>query len=337
MKKVLYFLAAAAATLCTIACNKDLNSSAPVQDQEQTSVREGDPCQLRVGISGGELTKSTSITADDEAEVKLLQVYVFRGDALDAYAKVANSKEITVSCTAGDREIYALVNDIERPNVKTKTELLALTSSLTNTAEKGFAMIGSVSKTLPQANTVTIDVNRLASRVIIKKITRAFTSAGLAAQDLKVEKIWIQNVATDFNLGLTAAPTAWINKMSLDEDPYALVADNVGSTIDNNAAYDTQHTFFCYPNPTTDDSSDATWCARHTRLVVQVKLGASDTYYYPITLPVLQYNKSYEIENLTLTRPGSDNPDVPVTFQDCAFDLNVLPWTVVPVTEGLTI
>lgn len=337
MRKVLFFLAAAAATVCTVACNKDLNSSAPVQGQEQTSIREGDPCQLRVGISGGEITKSTSITADDEAEVKLLQVYVFRGDALDAYAKVANSKEITVSCTAGDREIYALVNDIERPNVKTKTEFLALASSLTNTAANGFAMIGSASKTLPQANTVTIDVNRLASRVVIKKITRAFTSAGLAAQDLKVEKIWIQNVATDLNLGLSAAPTAWINKMSLDASPYALVADNVGSSIANNAAYETKHTFFCYPNPTVDDSSDATWCARHTRLVVQVKLGSSDTYYYPITLPVLEYNKSYEIENLTLTRPGSDNPDVPVTFQDCTFDLNVLPWTVVPVTEGLTI
>ncbi len=198
-------------------------------------------------------------------------------------------------------------------------------------------MIGSVSKTLPQASTVTIDVNRLASRIVIKKITRAFTSAALAAQDLKVEKIWIQNVATDFNLGLTAAPTAWINAMSLDEEPYALVADNVGTPITNNSTYETKHTFFCYPNPTTDDSSDASWCARHTRLVVQVKLGTSDTYYYPITLPVLEYNKSYEIENLTLTRPGSDDPEVPVTFQDCTFDLNVLPWTVVPVTEGLTI
>lgn len=65
MRKVLFFLAAAAATVCTVACNKDLNSSAPVQGQEQTSIREGDPCQLRVGISGGEITKSTSITADD--------------------------------------------------------------------------------------------------------------------------------------------------------------------------------------------------------------------------------------------------------------------------------
>lgn len=335
MKKVLYFLAASAAALCTIACNKDLNQNVP--SQNQGLFEEGQKCEVAVGIVGSERTKATGSTADDEVAVKKLQIFVFRGDALDAYGVVENKDSLKLSCTAGQRTIYALVNDVDRSTIKTKTDLLAAVSDYNNTLTGGFAMIGSTDKTLPQTGKITIEVNRLASRVVIKKISRNFTSAALAAMDFKIEKIWIQNVAADINLGLTAAPTTWLNKQELDAVIDKYTCDKPDASVANGSAYETKHTFFCYPNPTVDDSSDATWCARHTRLVVQVKLGTSDTYYYPITLPVLEYNKSYEIENLTLTRPGSDNPDVPVTFQDCTFDINIKPWTVVPVTEGLTI
>ena len=335
MKKVLYFLAASAAALCTVACNKDLNQNVPSQNQGQ--FEEGQKCEVTVGIIGSERTKATGSTADDEVAVKKLQIFVFRGDALDAYGTVENKDSLKLSCTAGQRTIYALVNDVDRSTIKTKTEFLAAVSDYNNTLSGGFAMIGSTDKTLPQTGRITVEVNRLASRVVIKKISRNFTSAALAAMDFKIEKIWIQNVAADINLGLTAAPTTWLNKQELDAVIDKYTCDKPAASVANGSAYETKHTFFCYPNPTVDDSSDATWCARHTRLVVQVKLGTSDTYYYPITLPVLEYNKSYEIENLTLTRPGSDNPDVPVTFQDCTFDINIKPWTVVPVTEGLTI
>lgn len=334
MKKVLYFLAASAAALCTVACNKDLNQSVPVQNPGQ--LEEGQKCEVTVGIAGSERTKAVASTADDEVAVKMLQVFVFRGDALDAYGKVENLDSLKLSCTAGQRTIYALVNDVDRSAIKTKTELLAAVSDYNNTIDCGFAMIGSTEKTLPQKGRITIEVNRLASRVVIKKVTRNFSSSALAALNFKIEKIWLQNIAADINLGLTAAPTTWRNKQKLDTVVTIYTHDMPNENVANGSAYETLHTFFCYPNPTVDDSSAETWCARHTRLVLQTKLG-DDTYYYPITLPVLEYNKSYEISNLTITRPGSDNPDVPVTFQDCSFDITVKPWTVVPVTEGLTI
>ena len=334
MKKVLYFLAASAAALCTIACNKDLNQNVPVQNQGQ--FEEGQKCEVTVGIVGSERTKATGSTADDEVAVKKLQIFVFRGDALDAYGVVENKDSLKLSCTAGQRTIYALVNDVDRSSIKTKTELLAAVSNYSNTLEGGFAMIGSTDKTLPQTGKITVEVNRLASRVIINKITRNFTSAALASMEFKILKIWLQNVAADINFGLNMAPTTWLNKMNLDAETNKYLSGAPGAIVANGSAYEKPNTFFCYPNPTADDSSDSNWCARHTRLVVKAQIG-NDTYYYPITLPVLEYNKSYEIENLTLTRPGSDNPDVPVTFQDCTFDITVKPWTVVPVTEGLTI
>ena len=54
----------------------------------------------------------------------------------------------------------------------------------------------------------------------------------------------------------------------------------------------------------------------------------------------LQYinsNKSYEIENLTITRKGSTDPDIPITVNDGTFDISVANWTVVPVTSGVNI
>ena len=54
-------------------------------------------------------------------------------------------------------------------------------------------------------------------------------------------------------------------------------------------------------------------------------------------MPALERNKSYEIELVKVTRPGSDDPDVPVSFADATFEVNVIDWTVVPVTEGTTI
>ena len=50
----------------------------------------------------------------------------------------------------------------------------------------------------------------------------------------------------------------------------------------------------------------------------------------------LENIKSYELE-LTITRPGSDYADMPVSFEDCAFEITVKPWTVVAVTDGIVI
>ena len=110
--------------------------------------------------------------------------------------------------------------------------------------------------------------------------------------------------------------------------------DAPAASVVNEEAYSTQHTFYCYPNKAAD--SDATsWSPRRTRLVLKTTLG-TDTYYYPVTLPELENNKSYELE-LTITRPGSDNADMPVSFEDCAFEITVKPWTVVAVTDGIVI
>ena len=319
MKKSIFAFAAALAAL--VACNK--NDVAPMQPQNQESLV---PCELTVGICGA-MTKATAVSADNEAKVNNLQVFVFRGDDLDAYASVDNSQELTLSCTAGDRVVYALVNAPDYSAVPGKAALLDKVSELSANSLTNFEMVGSKSVTLPQSEKVSIDVNRIASRVVLKKITRSFTSEALQALNFKVDAIYLINVAGNTSYDLSAAPAKWYNVAENKNELASLLYDAPASLITNGQSYSTAHTFYAYPNDLATNT---------TRLVIETTLGETK-YYYPINLPEMAANKSYEIEEVKITRPGSDNPDEPVSFADATFSINVIDWTVVPVTEGTTI
>ena len=319
MKKSIFAFAAALAAL--VACNK--NDVAPMQPQNQESLV---PCELTVGICGA-MTKATAVSADNEAKVNNLQVFVFRGDDLDAYASVDNAQELTLSCTAGDRVVYALVNAPDYSAVPGKAALLAKVSELSANSLSNFEMVGSKSVTLPQSEKVSIDVNRIASRVVLKKITRSFTSEALQALNFKVDAIYLINVAGNTSYDLSAAPAKWYNVAENKNEFASLLYDAPASLITNGQSYSTAHTFYAYPNDLATNT---------TRLVIETTLGETK-YYYPINLPEMAANKSYEIEEVKITRPGSDNPDEPVSFADATFSINVIDWTVVPVTEGTTI
>ena len=319
MKKSIFAFAAALAAL--VACNK--NEATPMQPQNQESLV---PCELTVGICGA-MTKATAVSADNEAKVNNLQVFVFRGDDLDAYASVDNAQELTLSCTAGDRVVYALVNAPDYSAVPGKAALLAKVSELSANSLSNFEMVGSKSVTLPQSEKVSIDVNRIASRVVLKKITRSFTSEALQALNFKVDAIYLINVAGNTSYDLSAAPAKWYNVAENKNELASLLYDAPASLITNGQSYSTAHTFYAYPNDLVTNT---------TRLVIETTLGETK-YYYPINLPEMAANKSYEIEEVKITRPGSDNPDEPVSFADATFSINVIDWTVVPVTEGTTI
>ena len=319
MKKSIFAFAAALAAL--VACNK--NEATPMQPQNPESLV---PCELTVGICGA-MTKATAVSADNEAKVNNLQVFVFRGDDLDAYASVDNAQELTLSCTAGDRVVYALVNAPDYSAVPGKAALLAKVSELSANSLSNFEMVGSKSVTLPQSEKVSIDVNRIASRVVLKKITRSFTSEALQALNFKVDAIYLINVAGNTSYDLSAAPAKWYNVAENKNELASLLYDAPASLITNGQSYSTAHTFYAYPNDLATNT---------TRLVIETTLGETK-YYYPINLPEMAANKSYEIEEVKITRPGSDNPDEPVSFADATFSINVIDWTVVPVTEGTTI
>ena len=122
----------------------------------------------------------------------------------------------------------------------------------------------------------------------------------------------------------TAAPSKWYNASNKKDDCPALLSDKPNAEIANKGAYSTAHYFYSMPNKV----------AQKTKLVVEAQLG-DKTFYYPIALPALESNKSYEIANILVKRPGADTPDAPVTSDAITFSVSVNDWVTVPIVEQI--
>ena len=333
MRKIA-FLAAVAATLCTVACNKELTTAKVDAPSEAVQLAD-----LTLSIVGNApATKSADADFDDDhSEVSNVQFFVFDGEVLDAYKKIGSATSTTMTVKAGDKTVWAVVNAPDISNVTTLTQLKAVSSTLLNNASN-FVMVGSNTGTVPSEDPIEIEVKRIASRVVVKKVTAAFSNPAYASMSCKLVKMFLINAPGDINLELTNAPTTWYAQRAYEA--VTGLTDHLSTSGANHelntSAFETECRHYCYPNPTVADSQATTWSARHTRMVIEVLLG-SETFYYPITMPVLEPGKSYEIENLTITRKGSNNPDQPISLSDATFEISVKNWTVVPVTEGITI
>ena len=342
MKKI--FFAAVLFGLALASCQKqdELNVNHPTK---------GEQVQLTVGVQGKNLaTRATGVSegAAGEGKVNKLEVFVFdaANNQLEAYGTANNATEVVVSCTAGERVIYALVNaEDDLSAVATVDQLLAVVSDLSDNEVAGFEMIGSTTTSVTKENEtvpVSIDVNRFAARVVIREIVRDFTSTALQAVDFSVDAIYITNVATQMNYGYTMTNNVWYNQFSTPAEPFVpyvsecgdLTYDAVGADVAEDASYATEHFLYGYPNPHFDgelDESDVDLQAE-TRLVIETTLDGVKRF-YPIALPALQSNKSYEVAKLTLTRPGSLSPDQEITVVDALFEVNVVDWTTVLLGE----
>ena len=104
----------------------------------------------------------------------------------------------------------------------------------------------------------------------------------------------------------------------------ALIYDDIEDTAMTPAKpYSGSRAFYVYPNRTETDSQSNTFGPRYTRLVIETTLGGK-TYYYPVSIKGIERNKTYNITDLTITRPGSLSPDVPVTAYECTFGITVV-------------
>jgi hypothetical protein len=214
-----------------------------------------------------------------------------------------------------------------------RTALLTKTSLLSENSLGSMVMTGEVEAVLQDGGSIAIPVTRIISKVMIKKITSAFTSSNNASKEFRVKSIYLLNVAGDNTYAATSEPTIWYNKlMEGRNDPscqsFQLLADPVNATIPYRSSYTKSHSFYCYPNLISDESFESTWSPRHTMLVIDASLGGEQTY-YPIELPVIGRNKCIIIEELVITKKGSDYPYVPVRDGSCTVTVQVVQWDVI--------
>ena len=99
----------------------------------------------------------------------------------------------------------------------------------------------------------------------------------------------------------------------------AMMYDSLGSAnVTYGSTFKSDRFLYCYPNALSAGAAP-------TYMVVEALLGKT-LYYYPVALPAMEANKCYSV-SLTVCRPGSSAPNIPVEKVDALFEVEVLPWS----------
>jgi len=319
----------ASLTLTTISCQKDLPDNSGNQPQERVP--------LKVNVNSDIRTKAT-LNETGESTINKIEIFVFNSDTegrLDVYGSFTDQTDMTLNCTTGDKDIYALVNGAigatTLKSIDTKEKFLATTTLLQDNEQTNFVMIGSKSESISAATQVEVPVSRIVSRIGIGKIKTDFTAPAYKNMEFIVKKIYVLNAVNSTDLGLSQSPTAdnFFNFKRATGQCDALLAYKTEFSLENGGSKDVDQYFYTLPNPTTDDCQDSTNSARFTRLVIETTLGGT-TYYYPISIigsdGKLSANQSFMIKSLTITRPGSLSPDEPFEIAASALTLDITSW-----------
>jgi hypothetical protein len=319
---VIFFLI----SLLSFSCMKEgVNPVSP--SQSQTAPKR---VHITVDVEDNANTKGTSTA--NETGITLLQVFVFNPDgSLDAYG-YGYTASLTLSVTTGSKDIYAVVNAPSLSSVTTKDGLLSSYTYLPDNSLTALQMIGTVTYNVTSniTGSIPILVSRIVARIAINKITNGLLFPAYQIKTLTINKIYVINVPLQTTYARNVVYW-WFHKMAYDTsvsgymDYFLYDVISSGGTIAYGASYDTPHYFYVYPNPTATDSQSTTWSARYTRLVIEATLDGT-TYYYPISIPNIESNKTYTVTDLHITRPGSDSPDIPVATGTLSATISITDW-----------
>ena len=310
-KKMIFAVLAAVAV---IGCNKN--------DVEVPDLQSGEKIQLTVNLPQA----ATKVTGDPvDYEVNDVQIFVFDKNGLYETSSRATASTLSLTCTTGEKKIVALVNAPIEDSINNIAELRSRTSDLSDCSAGHIVMSGELTEVLTSSTTVTMQVERLAARVAVSQITTDFELEAHQNLSFEIRSIYLINVAGERAYLSDNTPATWYNKgQYVAETSLDFLRDVVAAgRVSNGESYATEHYFYCYPNMT----------ATKTRLVIEAEVGGY-TYYYPITLNAVEANTAYTY-NLTITKLGSNSPDVPVADGTVNFTVTVKDWTVQNVPETI--
>lgn len=261
-------------------------------------------------------TKSTSMDNASESSAAHLQVLVFaeNGKLEDMVSGTGGIH--TVRCSRGYKKVAVLVNapafagssfdDIKNPSV-----------SIGDYTPGALVMYGETDIEVTNNSNVNITVRRTCSRAIVSKITNMYSGS---AGGLTLDGIYLSNMRASVSPDGTAVGDVWTNKLGVRDEDSELFDDTISAHLDISGQHSVEHRFYALPNPQVQDTYLDTWAPRHTRLVHETTMGGNKRY-YPLTLPVIQANYSYHIEEAVIMSEGCDKPE------------DVLPFAYIRVSE----
>ena len=273
-------------------------------------------------VAGG----ATRVTgADGEAAVDDWALLLYRDGRLTEAGTSESGAAIRKKLPAGDYTAFAVVNPPAgfRPGgYLTPATLAAAEAALGDNAPGRLVMAGSRTVSVPVLDGATqrIGVDRLVCKAGIRKISVAFTNPELAALPFRLKGIYLTNCygksryGSDWTAeGILSDASAWYNRMGFHSEAGVdglLAETGLDIPVTADRPHAQEHVFYYYPNPlpASLDTRSGTWTRRKTRLVLEAQIG-DRTYYYPVTLPESQRNRTYLIEEAVIRSLGSLDPE----------------------------
>ena len=217
-----------------------------------------------------------------------------------------------------------------------------------------FQMAGEAACTVTAGGKTTcgIAVSHICARVTLAQVTNATSSS------ITLKRAFLSNVARYYTASDgDATPAAdFLNIQGRSDRNQSHIidgstcqaamkgwtySDGIAQTLSAGGSATGRTFFYCYPNRSTaaPDGYTSTYGGECTTLVVVASVGGTD-YYYPIVLDPdemgqtcsVERNKAYTIA-LTITGPGSDDPNKPVTKSAASFTVSIADWSAGPVYD----
>ena len=271
----------------------------------------------------GETTRATG--TDGEAAVDSWTLLLYRDGRLAEAGASSSGSPIRKTLPAGDYTAFAVVNppaDFDPDDYSDPDMLDEAECGLSENAPGRLVMAGrrTVTVPVPDGSVQRIGVDRLVCKAGIRKVSVQFENPDLAARPFLLRGIYLTNCYGKSRYGsdwtaddILSTASVWHNRMGFHSETGVdglLAETGLDIPVTADRPHTQEHVFYFYPNPlpASADTRSGTWSRRKTRLVLEAQIGER-TYYYPVTLPESQRNRTYLIEEAVIRKLGSLDPE----------------------------
>ena len=288
----------------------------------------------------GETTRATG--TDGEAAVDGWALLLYRDGRLAEAGTSSSGSAIRKTLPAGEYTAYAVVNppaSFAPAGFPDPGALAGAESALGDNAPGRLVMAGrrTVTVPVPDGSVQRIGVDRLVCKAGIRKVSVQFKNPDVAARPFRLKGIYLTNCYGKNRYGsdwtaedILSTASVWHNRMGFHSEAGVdglLAETGLDIPVTADRPHTQEHVFYFYPNPlpASLDTRSGTWTRRRTRLVLEAQIG-DRTYYYPVTLPESQRNRTYLIEEAVIRKLGSLDPEkdepgvIDVTFSTSTDD-----------------
>ncbi len=278
------------------------------------------------------------------ADTETLDIFTFdtKGSCyLDTYQhhEYFEGSSIGLRSQNGEKQIFICANGqrsrYDWAGIRSKESLDDIYLELKDERRKFLCTTGEGYIIAGKGNTNEIRMRRMASEIVLNSIRCDFRGKSYEGREISDVKVYLTNV--NCRCSLTAddevLPSSIMNAGMLDMEDISILKEpdmvfqEMSRNIDYNIAYVDMH-FICYPNTSREDGPGTPF----TRLVIEGKIDG-ETFWWPIDInreegtiyPGIRRNSQYVLD-ITITRKGSSDPDIPVKTEATEIKMSIRQW-----------